>query len=189
MTQVNFSCLHRTDLCKTTHLPMTPSHTTDAGKTANGGPPQPIRRHRSLRPLSREHHDGLLLCWKIRRALQRDIEIDRVEKYLKHYYLNHLLPHFQAEEELLFPLIGNEHSLVVQALDDHRRLRSLFEMSPYHVPVLTLIEQKLEKHIRFEERVLFREIQEAATPAGLEKIEELHRGIAIEDQWTDRFWQ
>lgn len=44
--------------------------------------PKPIKRHTALKPLSREHHHGLLLSWKIREGLKRNIEIPRIKKYI-----------------------------------------------------------------------------------------------------------
>jgi len=39
----------------------------------------PIKRSIALQPLSREHHHGLLLCWKIRTGLKKGIDIDRIK--------------------------------------------------------------------------------------------------------------
>ena len=33
----------------------------------------PIKRSEYLKPLSRDHHQGLLLCWKIRTGLKKGI--------------------------------------------------------------------------------------------------------------------
>ncbi|CDF79955.1 hypothetical protein BN863_22430 [Formosa agariphila KMM 3901] len=32
---------------------------------------KPLKRHKSLQPLSRDHHHGLLLAWKIRADLRK----------------------------------------------------------------------------------------------------------------------
>ena len=42
--------------------------------------------------------------------------------------------------------------------------------------VLDLIEEELEQHIPFEERILFNEIQQRATPEQLIGIEKHHSG-------------
>jgi len=34
----------------------------------------PIKRHNSLQPLSRDHHDGLLLKWKINKGISKGVE-------------------------------------------------------------------------------------------------------------------
>lgn len=148
----------------------------------------PIKRHKTLRPLSREHHDGLLLCWKIRRGLQKNIDPARIGRYVQYFFTNHLAPHFNIEEEYVFPVLGNDHPMVIQAIDEHRRLRSLIEMKETN-NTLELIQPQLEKHIRFEERVLFQEIQQVAKPDELEAIELVHESSGPEESWEDRFWQ
>ena len=35
---------------------------------------KPIKRHKAIQPLSREHHQGLLLCWKIGKGFEKGIE-------------------------------------------------------------------------------------------------------------------
>lgn len=50
------------------------------------------------------------------------------------------------------------------------------------------IQKELEAHIRFEERQLFKAIQEDASPEELQKIEEIHDEIKFEDNTTDQFW-
>ena len=41
----------------------------------------PIKRSEFLKPISREHHHGLLLCWKIRAGLKKGIEPERIKLY------------------------------------------------------------------------------------------------------------
>ena len=149
----------------------------------------PIKRHKSLRPLSREHHDGLLLCWKIRRGIQKQVDPGRIGRYVQYYLKTHLEPHFRIEEQAVFPVLGQENEMVRQALDDHNRLRSLRELDHPNYTALELIQQQLEKHIRFEERVLFQELQKVATPHELQEIETNHETAGPEESWTDRFWQ
>jgi len=47
----------------------------------------------------------------------------------------------------------------------------------------------LKDHIRFEERVLFNEIQSAATPLELEKIAQFHSDEKFKDNLNDVFWK
>lgn len=150
---------------------------------------QAIQRHESLKPLSREHHHGLLLCWKIRTGLKKEIPVDRIEKYASWFYRNNLLPHFEAEEKHIFPILGNQNELVKKALAEHRRLTRLFENKANILKSLSLIEEELEAHIRFEERILFNEIQKTATKENLEKINELHTENPVDIDWVDKFWE
>ncbi len=152
----------------------------------------PIKRDEFLAPLSREHHDGLLLCWKIRTGFRKNISVDRIQSYAVWFFENHLLDHFDVEEKYVFSVLGNEHDLVKRALKEHRQLRRLFEGIHDDPKNLSLIEEKLDAHIRFEERVLFNEIQAIASPAKLEEISVLHANHAETDTtevWEDEFWK
>lgn len=150
---------------------------------------EPIKRSRALQPLSREHHHGLLLCWKIRAGLKNGIEINRIKKYADWFFKNSLLAHFNIEEEFIFPLLGNDHDLVKKALTDHRRLKRLFEDSTDIKKSLSLLEEELEKHIRFEERILFPAIEEMATEKELNLIMTIHSENSIYEDWGDVFWE
>ena len=51
------------------------------------------------------------------------------------------------------------------------------------------IQVDLEKHIRFEDRVLFEKIQNAASPENMEAIKKLHSSEKFIDNSTDVFWE
>ena len=51
------------------------------------------------------------------------------------------------------------------------------------------IEEELEQHIRFEERVLFPEIQKVATEKQLALIENIHQQDDFIDKLDDEFWK
>lgn len=148
----------------------------------------PIKRNENLKAISREHHHGLLLSWKIRAGLKKEIEPSRIKKYLDWFYVNHLLPHFELEEKYVFTILGEENDLVKKALAEHRRLIRLFETEAATVTNLSLIEEELESHIRFEERILFNEIQTVATKEQLELIKKAHTEDKFVDNITDAFW-
>jgi len=151
---------------------------------------KPIKRHEALKPLSREHHHGLLLCWKIRQGVKKEVEVTRIKAYTEWFKIHYLDPHFEAEEEHIFPVLGNEHELVKRALKEHRRLKRLFSQDTEVEIALNNIEEELESHIRFEERVLFNEIQEIASAEQLADIEKHHNGIQFsDDDWQDHFWE
>ncbi|PKP12682.1 MAG: cation-binding protein [Bacteroidetes bacterium HGW-Bacteroidetes-3] len=150
---------------------------------------KPIKRHEALKTLSREHHHGLLLCWKIRAGIKNNIELDRIKTYANWFYFTHLIPHFEAEEKYLFPILGNENELIKKAISEHRRLKRLFEDASDFQKSLSLIEEELESHIRFEERVLFNEIQKKATQKQLLYMEQIHSEGNFVDNLTDTFWE
>lgn len=140
--------------------------------------------------MSREHHHGLLLCWKIRQGLKREIATDRIKNYTDWFKFQYLHPHFEAEERYVFPVLGNDHEKVKKALAEHRRLKRLFDDEADVERSLHLIEEELDLHIRFEERDLFNEIQQVASPEQMAEIEEHHNCIAFsDDDWKDHFWE
>ncbi|MBI3232946.1 MAG: hypothetical protein HYZ42_02715 [Bacteroidetes bacterium] len=51
------------------------------------------------------------------------------------------------------------------------------------------IEALLEKHIRFEERELFGEIQYSITEEYIEKLKQIPEEKVFEENNTDKFWE
>ncbi|MCO6499900.1 MAG: hemerythrin domain-containing protein [Vicingus serpentipes] len=150
-----------------------------------------IKRHEALKPLSREHHEGLLLSWKIRMGLKKEVAIDRIKRYCDFFFKEDLVHHFNIEELHVFSLLEPEDELVKRALADHRKLKRLFMQKQPDMKTIVAIEEELEKHIRFEERVLFNKIQEEASEKQLLKVLELHnsnKGCNM-DNWNDKFWE
>jgi len=149
---------------------------------------KPLKRHQALQPLSREHHHSLLLSWKIRAGFSKNVEPERIKKYADWFFKAHLLPHFEIEELHLFPIMEPNNELVKKALAEHRLLKRLFEDDDIKI-ALSKIEEVLDKHIRFEERILFPEIQKVATESQLEKMEEVHQDTGFVDNLDDEFWK
>lgn len=152
---------------------------------------KPIKRHKALKPLSRDHHHGLLLSWKIRTGIKKEVEIERIKKYCDFFFEEELIPHFNIEEQYIFTLLDANDKLVKRALSEHRKLKRLFTKEQFDVKNIVAIEELLEKHIRFEERVLFNKIQEQATEKELEVVEKLHQPNNNDnlEKWLDKFWE
>ncbi len=149
---------------------------------------QPIKRAEALKPLSREHHHGLLFCWKIRQGFQNNVSTERIKSYVDWFWETHLKSHFEAEEMYVFIILSPENENRVRAIKEHRRIQNLFGRSTDLIKNLNRLEEELVKHIRFEERVLFNEIQAVATAEQLEAIELLH-AEKFEDNLIDEFWK
>lgn len=150
---------------------------------------KPIKRVEALQWISRDHHHGLLLCWKIRMGFSKGISNERIKNYADWFYDTHLIPHFELEENHIFPIMGEQNDLVKKALAEHRRLTRLFKDTYQIDKSLSLIEEELEKHIRFEERVLFNEIQKVATEEELKTISKIHNDEKFNDNADDPFWE
>ena len=151
--------------------------------------PKPLKRHKALQPLSRDHHHGLLLSWKIRSGFSKKIEPERIKTYADWFFETHLIPHFKLEEKYVFTLLDADNDLVKQALAEHRRLIRLFKTEDDIEKSLSKIEEELELHIRFEERILFPQIQKVATEVELALIAEIHHDENFVDKVDDEFWR
>ncbi len=152
----------------------------------------PIKRHPALVSFSKEHHFGLLLVWKIRQGLDFSVSPDRIARYILYFFDVDLKSHFRDEETFLFPCLPAGDSLRVQAESEHARIYGLVQeiaAAPGDAILLRSFAEMLEKHIRFEERILFNHLQ---SHLGAEELEEISKRLpASADpdlQWEDKFW-
>lgn len=151
----------------------------------------PIKRNKSLVVLSKEHHYGLLASWKIRRGFELGTDQKRIATFVINFWEVHLIAHFIAEEEILFKAI--KHPLVDEALLQHTELRRLVKSISEQVSPeqLSNFADLLEKHIRLEERKVFKMLQQELSEEKLAEIgkqlEELH-SHPFEDNYKDEFW-
>lgn len=154
---------------------------------------KPLKRNENIRPLSREHHYGLLFCWKIRSGLKKEVDVNRIIRYVKYFYNSYLKLHFEEEERLLFDKV--KHEMCDDAQKDHTEISELVtkilsEEDDIRSNLLEL-SNKVNDHIRFEERKLFPYLEEILTETELAKIggqlNELHALRSVE-QFNDEFW-
>ncbi|WP_434035457.1 hemerythrin domain-containing protein [Formosa sp. 4Alg 33] len=150
---------------------------------------KPLKRHKSLQPLSRDHHHGLLLAWKIRTGFKKEVEVERIKVYTDWFYTTHLVPHFKMEEAHVFSILPEDHPLRMQAIDEHKQIDALASTMTHLENTLVKLADVLEGHIRFEERVLFPEIQSVATAKEMEHIDEIHYEQNLEENTIDEFWK
>lgn len=156
---------------------------------------KPIKRSNELVPLSRDHHSGLLLCWKIRTGIKKGIEEQRIAGYVLFYYRSHLTEHFRQEEEYIFPLVGEQNIRTQRAIAEHRQIEALIHKLENSETIgyngLEELANRLDAHIRYEERELFSYIEEEAETKQLGNaggiIAGLHNDIK-EPAWSDEFW-
>lgn len=158
-------------------------------------PVKPIKRSKELVPLSRDHHDGLLLCWKIRQGFKNGTGTERIVAYVIHFFEEHLVTHFAQEEQFVFDLLPDNDPMKIEALAQHDILKGLYSSIKSSIgdeeKLLGNFEQDLETHIRFEERELFPYIERKTDPAIFasagKKIEEIHSQKSC-TLWQDEFW-
>ena len=141
-----------------------------------------MKRHSSLIPLSHDHHHALSEARRLRRAAEGDTAARRaaVASFLR-FFSEETVRHFREEEERLFPALVDApdpaEELVVQALLDHQHLRALvarldcdLAAGDAGAELMRELAERLENHIRLEERRLFPLAQEAV-PGALDKLD------------------
>ena len=141
-----------------------------------------MKRHSSLIPLSHDHHHALSEARRLRRAAEGDVAARRaaVGRFLR-FFSEETVRHFREEEERLFPALVDApdpaEELVVQALLDHQRLRALvarldgdLAAGDAGAELMRELAERLENHIRLEERRLFPLAQEAV-PGALDGLD------------------
>lgn len=156
---------------------------------------KPLKRHPALIPLSKDHHFGLLLCWKIRMGIRKEVAPERIAKYVTYFYKHHLKIHFQEEEIYVFSLVDEKDENRKKAERQHRKIQRLVQrlsMYPEKLKItLGQIEEEVEAHIRFEERAFFPYIQNQLEESELEKLQKKLEAIHEDtsENWEDRFWE
>ena len=152
---------------------------------------KPIKRSESLKQLSRDHHHALLLCWKIRKGLKQGAQASRIRSYVELFYREHLVQHFIEEENSLFPLLGEDDANIKRAIKEHRRLERLVLEEPDDLKAVSLFEEELEAHVRFEERTLFNVLQEKVPEQKLldALTQKKKPSSRLLEDWSDKFWE
>ena len=153
---------------------------------------KPIKRSKHIVTLSREHHTGLLFCWKIRQGLKKQADTSRMQKYVAYFWQNHLRQHFQEEEKHLFEKVNDEYCW--KAMQQHRDIRALIhQITSSHLSeaLLNQLADTVDAHIRYEERELFPHLERELDEQELIRIgaalEQAH-AHPVKDDFADEFW-
>lgn len=130
-----------------------------------------IRRHETLKPLSRHHMEGLHLALKLKQAGMKESKLSEVEiiQDAHEFWEPGGQSHFREEEEILLPAYAEyediDHPTVVQMLLEHVWIRSymtrLLGKESMYASEMQKFGALLESHIRDEERTIFPMIEKA----------------------------
>ena len=143
-----------------------------------------------LEEISKTHYEVLLFGYKIAEGLRNGVKTDRLKAYADWFLNKFLIPHFEVEKKYVFPILGLNNVRVKRALANHRRLLRLFEDEEDVYRAINRIEEEIGSFVRFEDRVLLKQIQEKATPEELKEIEEQHLAITLpQHEYHDKFWE
>lgn len=139
-----------------------------------------IKRHETLKPLSRHHMIGLHLALKLKRAgtEKSRLTLEEIVQDAREFWQPEGQEHFREEEEILLPTYAEfadiNHPEIVTMLLEHVQIRSginkLLEQKKFTLPEMHQLGMLLEQHIRREERLIFPMIEKALPE---EKLEEL----------------
>ena len=124
-------------------------------------------RHPALLPLSHDHHHGLALALRCRKQALGQLKPlgaaglrERAEEF--RLFGKELIPHFRAEEEVLFPAMATRRpesaALIDELACEHETIRAALpqlEQTTGLSKLLFDLGDLLERHIRKEERQLF----------------------------------
>ncbi|CAI8896694.1 hemerythrin domain-containing protein [Chryseobacterium sp. IT-36CA2] len=150
-----------------------------------------MKRNKNIILLSRDHHFGLLCSWKIRQGLKKEIETDRIKKYILHFWHNYLEEHFREEEQILCAHLEDEYTERIRS--EHIQIKVLASQIEHSedTRLLSDFADLLEQHIRFEERDWFPHLEEKLNNAVLNWIgKELdHIHPEKKEVYADEFWK
>lgn len=150
---------------------------------------RPLKRHPGLQPLSREHHQILLLGFKIRQGLRKHIEAQRIYDYCSWFFVNYLQPHFENEEFHLAKITGPNSELIRRLKVNHQEVKAAFKELKASRIDLKAFEKVIVSHVRFEERVLFEEIQDKLTDEDMYYLRNHLQEQKFQEHLQDVFWQ
>ncbi|MEL6972906.1 MAG: hemerythrin domain-containing protein [Bacteroidota bacterium] len=144
-----------------------------------------MKRHEALVPLSRDHHQLLILA----QVLKQDVPAyknmpttpDAQRNFALERYQQIISPHFRWEEEVLLPLAEKYGDKLQrqadQVRDEHQALREAFDRlvdAPLEdLPQqLDMLGRQLAAHVRFEERRFFEKLQEVLPESAWISVEQ-----------------
>ena len=158
-----------------------------------------MKRSYALETLSWEHHNGLVLAFRLEQGLQFGTSLQELKNYLLHVWQSALRFQFQVEENYLlieackqvlqedFKRMCEEHQefySLIKSLKHCEKEEKINQMinSFYH---------KLKDHIRFEEREFFPKVEKALSKIDArqlgQKLHELHEPVDL--SWPVEFWK
>lgn len=154
-----------------------------------------MKRNENLIELSRDHHYGLLLGWKIRRGIENRTDLEVIRQYVAYFSQNSLFPHFKEEEQGVLSFMPEGDSHRQKVLQDHENIRTtvraIIASDVVDAQDLLDLASMVDAHIRYEERQLFPYLEQSLSSEALAEI-----GTAIQashkpfvESFENEFWQ
>ena len=140
-----------------------------------------MKRDPALKDLSRDHHQALFVAQQLRRADSETAARAR-EQFLT-FWREHGGRHFRIQEEVLLPAFaehgGADDPAVAEVLRDHADIRLMalqIDSGPADPTACARLGERVEQHVRLEERRLFPAIE-----ARLDEVELQALGEALDE--------
>jgi len=151
---------------------------------------KPIKRSKELAPLSREHHEGLLLGWKIKQGLKNGTDHSLIAQYIQWFWEAELQEHFRKEEEVLAIHLPADNEWLVKMQEEHDDIRARIYLIAQITDEDLFIQlaKAIQEHIRFEERTLFPFAEKVIPLAEMEAIYAELIKTKEKDKWEQEFW-
>lgn len=157
-----------------------------------------MKRDKNLETLSWEHHDGLVVAFRVEKGLNNQTNPKVMIEYLSHIWDHALQHHFWQEEAALMPHlqhIEEGNKLLSQMINEHNMLKNLIaklqQSETNQKTILKDFSRMLNDHIRFEERILFPLAERAISAEKMAQIGKfLHRQHRPgNNDWKPSFWK
>jgi hypothetical protein len=140
-------------------------------------------RDQALVPLSHQHHNALALCVRIQRGLAPEpvarwtpASPETLQAEIEKLFEREIRYHFQAEEEVLFPVaqtIPGLTALASELVAEHALLRDYAARGrKLGADELRAFAELLAAHVRKEEGRLFEGLQASLAPSALAQLGE-----------------
>jgi hemerythrin-like domain-containing protein len=139
-----------------------------------------MRRSDALAPLSRDHQHALYAALRLRRAHPATVR-DAVDHFLR-FFEEEGRRHFEIEEQIVLPALPPEDDewsvAIARVREDHDAIRAAADelASVPSVESAVALGERLNDHVRFEERTLFMILEAHLDAAALA---ELGQAIAV----------
>ena len=135
-----------------------------------------MKRDVSLQPLSRQHHESLMACLMIEKGVRKHTDLKILQDFTRQFWEKDLNTHFTLEEHYLVPYLRQKkfpEYIIQSLLRDHELLRILSQRilnGGASYKGFLAFSTLLEKHVRFEERLVFEKAQEMISDLEMSEV-------------------
>lgn len=159
-----------------------------------------LHRDQALQPLSRQHHQGLMVSLLLSKGLKKNLTTKPMRDFILQFWQDDLQKHFEVEEQYLTPIAKSYATLeplITRMLLEHQQIVLIInrinnEARAEQLETIKEFADKLEQHIRFEERALFEQIQSTLSAKEMSELNNAFQTIIEKDfceRYPNKFWE